>query len=173
MTVPVESPSQPAARFFVTGGTLQSDAASYVSRQADTDLFAALLAGEYCYVLNSRQMGKSSLMVRTAERLKAEGITVADLDLTAIGQNLSPEQWYDGLLTRLGRKLDCEDALEAFYAGNPKLSPFQRWQEALTQVVLPHLRDDLRSTTEDKRVGHQESLTSPPHHLIARPGNLC
>ena len=53
-----------AAPFFVTGGTLQVDAASYVTRQADTDLFAALLAGEYCYVLNSRQMGKSSLMVR-------------------------------------------------------------------------------------------------------------
>src|SRR5262245_14971616 len=84
--------------FYITGGTLPVDASSDVERSSDQELFSGLLAGEYCYVLNSRQMGKSSLMVRTAERLKAEGIVVAVLDLTAIGQNLSPEQWYDGLL---------------------------------------------------------------------------
>jgi hypothetical protein len=41
-------------------------------------------------------MGKSSLMVRTAARLREEGVGVAVLDLTAIGQNLSAEQWYGG-----------------------------------------------------------------------------
>lgn len=50
---------------YVTGGTLPQDAPSYVTRSADTDLRDSLLAGEYCYVLNSRQMGKSSLCVRT------------------------------------------------------------------------------------------------------------
>jgi len=51
-------------RFYVTGGTLPHDAPSYVERQADRDLLAALRASDYCYVLNARQMGKSSLCVR-------------------------------------------------------------------------------------------------------------
>ena len=48
--------------FYITGGTLPPDAASYVERQADKDLLNGLRSGEYCYVLNSRQMGKSSLI---------------------------------------------------------------------------------------------------------------
>ena len=66
--IPVEAPA--AAPFYVTGGTLPPDASSYVERQADRDLLASLRAGEYCYVLNTRQMGKSSLMIRTASRLR-------------------------------------------------------------------------------------------------------
>jgi len=89
-------------RFYVTGGTLAQDAPSYVERQADRDLFEALTRGDFCYVLTARQMGKSSLMVRAAQRLRQEGAAVAVLDLTALGQNLSAEQWYDGLLGHLG-----------------------------------------------------------------------
>ena len=125
--------------FFVTGGTLSTSATSYVVRQADTVLYGLLLAGEFCYLLNSRQMGKSSLMVRTAERHKSDGIHVAILDLTTIGQNITPEQWYDGLLLRLGRQLEIEDELDAFNQSNQKIGPPRRWQEALTQIVLPSL----------------------------------
>src|SRR6266852_3763350 len=109
--------------FYVTGGTLRSDAPSYVERRADRDLYEALGRSEFCYVLTSRQMGKSSLMVRTAARLKEDGVQVAVLDLTAIGQNLSPEQWYGGLLRRLGRQLDLEDELEEFWDEQDRMGP--------------------------------------------------
>jgi len=122
--------------FYITGGTLQSSAASYVARRADLDLHEGLLAGRFCYVLTSRQMGKSSLMVQTAVRLRAEGVAVAVLDLTAIGQNLTSEQWYDGLLNRVGRQLDLEDELEDFWSEHERLGPLQRWMMAVREVVL-------------------------------------
>src|SRR5437762_1931074 len=90
--------------FYITGGTVPRDAPCYVTRRADTDLYQGLTVGEFCYVLTSRQMGKSSLMVRTAQRLREDGATVLVLDLTALGQNLSAEQWYTGLLLRVGRQ---------------------------------------------------------------------
>src|ERR1044071_8870126 len=119
--------------FYITGGTLPADATSYVERQADN----GLLAGEYCYVLNTRQMGKSSLMVRTAVRLREEGVTVAILDLTAIGQNLIPEQWYDGLQVSLADQLGLEEELEAFWNDNRHLGPLQRFLGVIQKVVLP------------------------------------
>src|SRR5215470_11663369 len=113
--------------FYVTGGTLQGDAQSYIPRRADSTLYEAINQGQFCYVLTSRQMGKSSLMVRTATRLREDGVAVVVVDLTALGQNLSAEQWYDGLVTRLGEQLRLENELEDFWVYNARFSPLQRW----------------------------------------------
>src|SRR5687768_12661353 len=133
--------SEPSTPFYVTGGTLRADAPSYIERDADRDLLEGLTGGEYCFVLNTRQMGKSSLMVRTATRLREAGVTVAVLDLTAVGQNLTPDQWYEGLLVSLGQQLRMEDELDDFWVEHDRLGPLQRWMEAIHQVVLPRLQD--------------------------------
>ena len=125
-----------SASFYVIGGTLHRDARCYVTREADSRLYTALADGELCYVLTARQMGKSSLMVHTAARLRDEHASVAVLDLTALGQNLSVEQWYTGLLERIGEQLDLEDELEEEWDKNQSLGPLQRWTAAVRKVLL-------------------------------------
>jgi len=125
--------------FFVTGGTLSVDAACYVPRKADRELVDSLLLGEFCYVLTASQMGKSSLMVRAAQTLRSSGVRLAMLDLAAGGQNVTPDQWYDGLLLRVGQQLRLEDELEDFWVSNARLGPCERFFSALRQVALPGL----------------------------------
>ncbi|HBB33866.1 MAG TPA: hypothetical protein DC064_19230, partial [Cyanobacteria bacterium UBA9273] len=87
---------------YQVGGSLNNEDPNYVTRQADIDLYNALSAGEFCYVFNSRQMGKSSLMVRTMHRLQEEGISCVAIDMTLIGsENITPDQWYKGLAVEL------------------------------------------------------------------------
>ena len=135
-TVPVSQKQS----FFTIGGTLPANAPSYVERNADRDLLAHLSAGEFCYVLTSRQMGKSSLMVRTASSLRQAGTKVALLDLTQIGHNVTLEQWYDGLLIRLGSAFNLEDEIEDFWnsgdAAVRRMGAMQRWMSAIRQVIV-------------------------------------
>ncbi|MBC8142093.1 MAG: AAA-like domain-containing protein, partial [Armatimonadetes bacterium] len=129
------------ASFYVAGGTLPAAAPSYITRKADTDLYEYLRAGDFCYVLNTRQIGKSSLMIRTVRKLKTDGAAVVVLDLTAIGQNLSAEQWYDGLLVMLAEQLRLEDECEEFWLEHGNLGPLQRFFATVKEVVLPAIGD--------------------------------
>ncbi len=70
---------------YQVGGSLPVNSPTYIYRQADEQFYKGLKAGEFCYVLNSRQMGKSSLRVQIMQRLQAENIVCAAIDLTAIG----------------------------------------------------------------------------------------
>lgn len=109
------------------GGTLNATDPTYVERQTDTSLLKALTAGTFCYVLNSRQMGKSSLMVRTKYRLQQAGHRCAMVDLTSIGsKGITPVQWYKGLLAELWHDLHPADTEQ-----------FQQWWQAQGDVSLP------------------------------------
>ncbi len=122
--------------FYVIGGTLPVESESYIVRKADTDLLDALRLGQYCYVLNTRQMGKSSLMVRAARTLTSEGNRVIVLDLSAIGQNLTVDQWYFGILTRIAFQLDCQEQVSSFWKANRDIGPMQRFVEALRIMTV-------------------------------------
>ena len=130
--------SESGKGFYVTGGSLRSDTPSYIRRQADADLYDALLQGEFCYILTARQMGKSSLMARTTARLREEAVRVAILDLTAVGQNLTVDQWYFSLLGLMGEQLDLEAELQDYWSANERVGPMRRFTGSISAIVLPN-----------------------------------
>lgn len=125
--------------FFTAGGTLHYDAPSYVKRPADEELFELARTGHFCYVLTPRQMGKSSLMVRTSRRLQSQGIRTAIVDLTSIGTEVSAEQWYLGLINRLVTRLRLRLDVEAWWTEHTSIGVVQRFSDFIRQEILGNI----------------------------------
>ncbi|MEM8674445.1 MAG: AAA family ATPase [Cyanobacteria bacterium P01_G01_bin.67] len=128
---------------YQVGGCLTIDAPTYVIRQADTDLYQNLKQGHYCYILNSRHMGKSSLRVRIMNKLQKEGIICVAVDLTMIGsQKTTIEQWYAGVIYRLVNSLKLADKFDfrSWWCSLDLLSPVQRFSEFIEQILLREIR---------------------------------
>jgi WD40 repeat protein len=129
------------------GGSLTEDAPSYVIRQADFDLYNQLKAGNFCYIFNSRQMGKTSLQVRTIKQLQAEGIACTTIDISGRGsKDINPEQWYAGIVYTLVANFGIANPSEfirTWWKKNCELSPLQRLDIFVEEFLLPNVKNKI------------------------------
>ena len=130
----------PASSFQI-GGSISETTSIYIKREADEQLFQALRESELCYVLNSRQMGKSSLLLNVKSRLQQQGCTCSFIDLSRIGSvNVSSEQWYAGICSELWRGFslgEMRDMLE-WWRSLGDITPAQKLLNLFRDTLLQH-----------------------------------
>ncbi|WP_445635188.1 hypothetical protein NSTC745_07119 [Nostoc sp. DSM 114161] len=128
---------------YQVGGSLRSDDPTYVIRQADEKLYTSLKAGDFCYVLNCRQMGKSSLLQRTSYRLKEEGYSCVYLDMTRLGsEDTTPEQWYKGVTISLFYSFNLGERVnfKEWWNAQSGISSVQKLHHFVEELLLPNVQ---------------------------------
>lgn len=131
---------------YQVGGSLPIESPTYIKRQADDELYQGLKTGDYCYVLNSRQMGKSSLRVHTMQRLQADGIACGAIDLTRIGsQQVTLKQWYAGIIRSLWSSFELTETLNIrnWLRDLDYLSSVQQLSEFIDKILLGQIHQDI------------------------------
>jgi hypothetical protein len=124
--------------YYKVGGSLEYQHPTYIVRRADQELYQGLQNGEFCYVLNSRQMGKSSLRVQTMKRLQQQGVKCAAIDMMRIGSDVTSSEWYGGVVSELirGFGLTSKINFSAWWRERELLSPIQRLSDFIEDVLL-------------------------------------
>lgn len=121
---------------YTVGGTVQAGGGIYIKRKADDELIELCRKGEFAFILSSRQVGKSSLMVNTAEELAKENVRSVIIDLSAIGVNLSADEWYLGILNEIATELKLESDIFGWWNAHSQLGQTQRLVNFFRDVML-------------------------------------
>ena len=123
------------------GGTLNPKKHIYIQRPEDEEVLQLLLAGEYVNVLTSRQMGKSSLMTKTAYALQDQGVRFVSIDLAGeIGSQTDAAGYYQGLLKEVVRELELSVDLKTWWQAHEL--------ETNNQKLLRFFEDEVGGTIE-------------------------
>ncbi len=113
-----------------------SGGSTYIARKADIELLHYCREGEYAYVLSPRQLGKSSLMVRTASEIEKDDFQSVIIDLSELGITVTQQQWYLGLLSKLDEELKLKTSYIKWWDENAYVGETQRLVRFFQEVVL-------------------------------------
>jgi AAA-like domain len=126
--------------FYQAGGSLTFQHPSYVSRESDKQLEQAIRNGKFCYVLNCRQMGKSSLAIRTLKRLKTDPSDEYDcclIDLSPMSsESETSDTWYFSLADKIARKLKINHSIYAWWEKQNLSSPAGKFNRFIEEILL-------------------------------------
>jgi ABC-type branched-subunit amino acid transport system substrate-binding protein len=126
------------SNYYHVGGDLNLDDPSYIERKADRNLYEKLEAGNFCYVFNSRQMGKSSLRVRVKKNLEIAGFKCVVISLDKLGaKGFTEEQWYNSLIKNIADKFDLQTDLLSY------LTPLDRLSSVFENKLLAEIEQKI------------------------------
>ncbi|MDJ0733460.1 MAG: AAA-like domain-containing protein [Nostocaceae cyanobacterium] len=132
-------------KYYQVGGTLNPDVPSYIERQADTDLYQGIKNGQFCYVFNSRQMGKSSLQVRVSQKLRKEGFRCVYISLEGFGtKGVTIEQWYFSFIQNVADKCGLDtQGLSSWWREQKLQSPVDRFRDFIERKLLTEVTENI------------------------------
>jgi len=122
----------------VAGGAVQAGGGIYLERDADRQLLELCRRGAFAFILTSRQMGKSSLVLRTVERLLDEAVLPVFIDLTEFGSQTTAGEWYRAFVRSLCSQVDLAQGLAAWDA-DTTTTPVNRFTWFMREVVLARI----------------------------------
>jgi tetratricopeptide (TPR) repeat protein len=124
---------------FADGGAVQAKDGYYVKRKADDELLELCRKGEYAYVLAPRQLGKSSLMLNTAETMynDDERIQSVIVDLSPIGETATEQlTWYGHVLSDIADQLQLDFKFDEWKQRYAELGSTKMLELFLRDAVL-------------------------------------
>ena len=133
---------------YKSGGSLAWNDATYVSRQADSDLYRKVRQGRFCHVLGPHQTGKSSLRIRGRRRLEKSGYRCATVQATQISENLAHlqndqwgTQWDKPFIASIWDSLYPSDTttIVSWLEATAKLPPRRRLEHFTRDLLFPEL----------------------------------
>jgi hypothetical protein len=132
---------------FTVYGGLKAGNPTYVHRKSDDELLQELTKGNYCYILNARQTGKSSLCNRIVDNLKKcdPKVDSAIIALTGLAvPQLTWRQFCFGITETIIKpenlNIMTSDELDEWWKGfGDDIAPLQRHINFLEEYVLKQL----------------------------------
>lgn len=130
--------------YYQVGGTLKIDNPSYITREADIILYEQLKNSEFCYVFNSRQIGKSSLQARVRYQLENEGFKCISISLTGIGRQVNIDEWYYSIVSRMVDDFGIKmDSLLKWWQELGLLSPLEKLNKFIKTQLLAKIKQNI------------------------------